>query len=513
MVTLNIGRGFNSATNQVKPSSVFGSSINPKSQNVNKLYYYSSVYKSSDEYKKKLSGSFKAGMPIPVPNSANLDYALNFANGTQRGSNSLIYVIRIVDIGRKEDFDALSPVLSDPHVQNELKNGPGALAKFYDKYGDSYVTSIYYGKEVAITIEFQNSNQESANKINSALNFGMSNVIKLENIVELEKIIKQNNIRSKINVQSTGFRNSQLPPVLPSSISDLATWLTALQNKLNLFKPEDFTDQLEYETTSYNSILAGAELDVTELSMKALLFSQYFSRIKKCRSAIEEYFNYYEYLGNNEQVLTNLQLYAEKLNFIESILLVNSNLSDVKVANAIKGLRTIIFDLNKLNDQNIAYKVVDKITSTDFGDNITDFNMFTKRYVSPSFKIDVDPKLLPKRFTFKVSNQENKLDGTLGLYYSDYSQVPYDSRSQPVASNIKIGNSTADLPEDLYSRGFKNTFFGYHYEGSTKNGFNIKKPLEIETSINYKIPGDIYIDDTDDIENENNVINKLKLTT
>lgn len=505
---LSIGRGFNSATNQVKPSSVFSSSIKAETRADNRLSYYSSVYRTSDDYKKNFSNSFKLDVPTPVPNTANLNLALNVAHDIQQSNTSLVYVMRIVLIGKREDLVEVSSVLSDPKTQSELKGDQKSLANFYDKYGDSYVTSISYGKEIAITIEFKNSNVETTKKINTILNLGLRD-IQMEDIAALSKIVKDNNLQSRVNIKSTGFKNYQLPPILPKTVADLTDWLKLLQNKFKGYVASDFTEQLEYEVTPYIAILSGAELDVAELSMKTLLLSQYLSRIQKCRLAIAGYFEYYEYLGNSDQILTYLQLYKQKLDFIESILRINNNFNDLRVVAAIKSLREIIKNLNRLSSTRISYKLVNKITAADFGSNITDFNFNTKRHISNPFKIDVDPDLVINRFAFKVTNPENKLDGTLGLYYSTSSKVPYDARSQPIASNISIGNSTANVPEDLFAKGIQNMFFGYHYYGSVSRGFNIKKPLQIETIINYKIPEQIYIDDTEYLATEVRSLKKL----
>ncbi len=505
MAILTVGKGFNSATNQVKPSSVFASVV-PKIRSVSKLRYYSSVYKSAEHYKQNMSNAFKVGMPIPVPNNVNLDFALSVASNAKKENNSLIYIMHIVDIGKKEEFDEVPPVLSDIKIQNEIKNSPGALKKFYEKYGDSYISSIYYGKEIAITIEFQNCNTESAKKINSLLNLGVNNVIKLENIAAVEKITKENNIQNKINIQATGFKSYQLPPVLPNSISDLTSWLSALHSKFSGFKSYDFTEALEYEITQYNAILVDADLDTTKLSMKTLQISQYFSRIQQCRTAIDEYFQYYEFLGDSEQILAKLHLYKGKLNLIEGILHVNNNLDDIKVINAVKDLRTIISELNKLNEKRKYSVVVNKITPNDF---IRDTDIY-RRYISKPFQINFDPKLVPKRFAIKVSNPPNKRYGTLGLYYSYNSKVPYNSyftrvRSLPVASNIALGTSAVLVPEDLLLRGLNNLFFAYHYEDHTRSGIGHKEPveLEIETAVSYKMPEEIYISESDPDENKN----------
>lgn len=498
-MAVRIGYGFNSATNQVKPSGIFSSSAKTEQEdNIGgKLSYFSSVYKSSDDYKRNLSNSFSASAPIPVADSA-LELTLKGASDTKKNKASLIYVMRIVKIGRKENFVVVSPVLSDPNVQAELNKNKNELANIYNKFGDSYISSISYGKEVVIAIEFQNTDIETTKKIDSMLNLSMSNIINLQDIIALERVIKTNKISSQINVQVTGFKKNQLPPSLPNNIGELADWLKIIQNAFDNLSPADFTDALEYEVTPYSAILAGADVNVTQLSMKAFLIGQYLSSIQKCKKAIDVYLRYYEHLGDSAQILTNLQLYKQELISTENILNVNSNLADPLVTRKVKRLPNIIAELNKLNDQ--ASKIVNNITSKNFGKDVIDFDIHNRRHISNPFQIYLDPALEINSFAFKVTNPENKLNGTLGLYYSTDKNIPFNASSQPIANNISIGNSTASVPDNLAARGFNNMFFGFHYDGYRSGGFDINKPLQIETSVKYKMPEEIYLEDLGDIE-------------
>ncbi len=502
---LKIGNGFNSATKQIMPSSIFGSSIkadiNPDIGG--QLRYFSSVFHSVDDYKKNFSNSFKIDAPIPVADSA-FGLGLNVARDVKRNNDNLVYVLRIVKIEKKENFQEISPVLADPKVQTELTNNQNTLANIYNNYGDSYISSISYGKEAVVTIEFQNTDIETTQKIDALLNLNFTDKIKLENITALEKIIRNNKTNYNIDIKTKGFKESHLPPVLPRKISDLEEWLKILQKKFDDPNASNFSDQLEYEATPYSYILAGSTVNVTELSMKAFIIGQYLSSIEKCKAAIERYKKYYAFLGNSDQILTNLELFNQALTSIDMLLRINSNLSEPLVSNAIKRLRGIVTILNELNDK--YSKVVSTITEKNFGGDVIDIEIHNQRHISNNFQIDLDSGLEIDRFSFKVTNPKNRLDGTLGLYYSLDKDIPFNSRSQPIANNISYGNSTAAIPHDLSARGLKNMFFGFHYDGFKRSGFDIKNPVQIETTVNYKMPEEIYLDDLGNIDDIINAI-------
>lgn len=239
--------------------------------------------------------------------------------------------------------------------------------------------------------------------------------------------------------------------------------------------------------------------------MEAFRIGKYLSSIEKCKTAIDVYEKYYKFLGNSGKILTHLQLYRQDLISTDALLRVNINLSDPRVSAAVKRLNNIIISLNELNDN--YSKVVNTITERSFGKNKSHFNRRNQRHISNSFQIYLDPELEIDRFSFKVSNLENGLNGTLGLYYSLDKNVPFGSKSQPIVNNISYGNSTAAVPHDLFGLDHNKIFFGFHYDGFKDSGFDINNPIKIETSVNYKMPEEIYLDDLGNEE-----INVVKLT-
>lgn len=452
----DIGNGFDSATHKEKPLSIFGNSLKTQKEPYIKFDFTSFIYRNTADYLRKLAAS--SSLSAIASQSVSLTAALEFSNDLRRNQDDLIYVIHICGVRQKASttineagFD------NDPQIKQARKLLTERPMDFWNKYGDSYISSVYYGKEVAIVINFKKSSAEDIQKRDIKLETKFADIGNLKQAVEFLKSLSKNDLKCEIFIQAKGFDPEQLPPSDPDNFAELAEWLSSFEKTFSKIDPEHVTTPIGYDAESYTVIFPREAMPVVA---HGELKGKYMQAIQRCNQVADFYIAYYNWLGDYNTA-NDFGLKKEALARIKATLEKRSTSVDPSVVQASTTLSQIIMSLNEAK---IDSKLVNSFLGEELSSNVTDNDIKTRQQVSKSFQIAELPPGDGANFTFKINNSA-PLKGKLSFFYSLDKKVGYNSGSHRIASEITPKTiNRADLPASIDKDKIQDIYFAYHYD-------------------------------------------------
>lgn len=452
-----LGNGFDSALRKEKPLSIFSSSASSRKEPYIKFDFSSFVYHNTEDYIRQLSANSTFSSLFTAGGAASLNAAMEFSNDLSRNQDDLIYVINILGV-RQSDTVTLNEEKfeQDLKLQNArvlLNENPN---EFWEKYGDSYISQVLYGRSVVIVIKFKKAVAEEIKKREIKLDAKIENVATLKEAVKFLKGLSKNDLKCEIYIQSKGFTPEQLPPSEPIDFSELADWLNEFEENFSKINPSEVNMPVGFEYESYGSIFPTEAKPMLEY---AELRGRYMLALSRSQQAVDYYINYYKWLGNYHKA-NEFHLIKDELFIIKQTLERYSKTSDPAVIDALEKLR----EINKgLKATKLEGKLINKFNSSELSGNITDGDIRTIQRVSPSFQLPELPPGDNASFTFKINNSK-PIKGDLSFHYSLHKNVPPNSGSHRIASEIlpntikqvEVPQIVKEKQDDLY--------FAYQYK-------------------------------------------------
>lgn len=309
-------------------------------------------------------------------------------------------------------------VLSKVPQQDELQTGVyDELVKapydFYIKYGDSYISSIFYGNEIEITIKFSEVSSEVKKKLEGLLEVGLQNGVGFKQATSLDSFAKKHQLKYEIQVSCVGFK-LDLPPLMTSKLSALVEWMQKFEAEYNKSVPteKEQSNILYYETASYNNIFGSV---VTPLLRKARDLEKIHILMIKCKAAISYYDNYYKFVPDSNQD-DHLAKISESLKNVEQDFDLNqsSGITKDDLKKVLTNLNNnVIHELNQLRPDPIERETLEFKYSGIRGKNATTIIFRTKH-----FKLAY-PELQHAFSHYSINvKSTNDLHGKLALNYS-----------------------------------------------------------------------------------------------
>lgn len=456
-----LGNGYDSVQKKEKPLGIYGASLSTEVTQTNSFNFSSSIFRSSEDYKRKSSSELS--LDLPVAESINLKAALDFSSELSRDQDSVIYVINVQGIRRIErariDQEKFAIDAKFTAAKAELHDGP---YDFFSKYGDAYISEVSYGKEIAVIIKFKKKSYEKLQRLGINVDANLAGVGNLNQAVEFLKELNNNQLECEIFTQTKGFAPEQLPPINTSNFADLADWLKRFEITFNTIPSEGFTVPVAYKVESYSSIIPA---ETVALMDNVAIKARYVFAIQRCKQAIEFYKKYFAWVNDDTNV-NYIQELDDKLEGIKSTLNNKQNFNTEQAISAIEALKKLINDLNAIN---IAPKLIDSFKNSQLSRNIYDGNAGTKRQISPPFQIPLSPEQSSDYVTFEVKS-DAPLKGDLSLCYSLDKRVGYNDGTHSLARHINVGMPTQTAVPPELDKKTDALLFAFHYD-SQKGGF------------------------------------------
>ncbi len=451
-----IGNGFDSATHKEKPLSIFSNSLKTQKEPYIKFDFSSFIYRNTADYLRKLAAS--SALSAGASQSMSLTAALEFSSDLRRNQDDLIYVIHICGIRQKESSSINEAAFeTDPQIaqaRNLLKERP---MDFWNKYGDSYISSIYYGKEVAIVINFKKDSAANIQKQAINLEAKFADIGNLKQAVDFLKSLSKNDLKCEIFIQAKGFDPDQLPPSDPSSFGELSKWLSDFEKNFSQINPNQINTPIGFDAEAYTVIFPREAMPVVA---HGELKGKYMQAIHRCNQVADFYIAYYNWLGDYNSA-NDFSLKKEALGRIKATIEKRSTSLDPSVVQASNALAQIIVSLNEAK---IDPKLVNSFLGVELSGNISDGDIKTRQQISKSFQIAELPPGDGANFTFKINNSA-PLKGKLSFFYSLDKKVGYNSGSHRIASEISPNTvNKAELPSSIDKNKIQDIYFAYHYD-------------------------------------------------
>ncbi|OAI48537.1 hypothetical protein AYO45_00960 [Gammaproteobacteria bacterium SCGC AG-212-F23] len=149
-------------TQTAKPSTALVATTYPA--NSRRITSQTYVLTSLSELQRK----FDASLSISVP-QINTGIKLDLSSIQKQSTQELYYVLELRCIEKAESLNAPYELYAPLQKQLAKADNPVALKRFFDKYGDSYVNTITYGRWALVVIQFKLLNKEHQSTVSAKL--------------------------------------------------------------------------------------------------------------------------------------------------------------------------------------------------------------------------------------------------------------------------------------------------------------------------------------------------------
>lgn len=449
-----IGLGFDSATRKELELTIFSNSLTTVTKKIDQFKFSSTEYLSSEQYKREFSTSL--GLDVNIAPSLCFKTALDISNDLITNQDSEVYILHALDIRKKESAKlneqlfAIDDMLKSAKLDLEINPDD-----FCQKYGDSYVSDILYGKEIFIIISHKKNLTKRTSGLGLNLEVPILNTVDINQAVKFLKDLELKNLECKIFIESVGFELSELPP---REIKALAEWLQNIKINFGLDHDQPSNTDVGFEVQSYAKVLPQSIV----ISENIISRTSYFFIYNRCKQALDFYIRFYDnWIGDSEKA-DEYRVMQDKLESIRQYF--HLSLDSIRALTAYKEFGNII---NKINDTRLKIdaRKVNEVSSEDFKQSISGSLSCSNQRISRPFRMPALPSDVVLNYFYFVIKSPAILQGRLSFEYSSDKAVGYNDATHRITDNLNIDSSSSGIkvPADLKD-GIASKYLAFHYE-------------------------------------------------
>lgn len=480
---LKIGNGFDSAYKKRKSYKMFKESLTVAQDNASSFKFNSYVFTNNEDYRRKFSSSMSFG--VNVASSPGVNFMVNFSDELTKDRDTVIYIIHALGIKRTEIAELNVDMFEgDERLKKAIKDLEKNPIHFLSKYGDSYVSSIFYGKEIALIIKYDKNvfkKNSSLGVKGEVVSIPAINAGSIDATMKFFSSLGGKNAACKIYFHTVGIDQTQLPKN-NTSIEDWFVWLKDFEQNFNRTPDEKFESNVGYELESYSSIFPKETIVIMpHVVCRAIYLFSYI----QTAAAIDFYIRYYEKWLGEPSKAKEFHDMKQQLEGIRAYLGQNVN---VDQDNKILQFKQLIEKLNNITPEP---KQLNVIHSSGFVSSMQGkLTCQDQRVSRPSFGVPSDLPAELFAFSFEVVTESKKeIKGCLSFEYSKECQVSFDKTTYNFVGNLNVDSKSENLikvPTDL-KKYIQNSYLAFHYEmkktrmlDSMKEYFSCVQCSEIE---------------------------------